>query len=111
MKLLQGYKAIALIEMLVCLCFFLNVGGEVYGAFFNVINFFGAGILFFASFFAYFDSKKWMLWLMSGTMLCLIIFNTIWFACHGMFLATGFPLIAYDTLFVIVNFHFLGKGL
>ena len=111
MKYLKGYKAVALIEILICICFFLNTWSSTYGMLFNIVNDFGAGILFFGSILAYFESKKWTLWLMVYTMLCLIGFNTIMFIWQGVFLTTGFALIAYDTLFVIANLHFLGKGL
>ena len=110
-KIVQGYRAVALIEMLICVCFFANAGGDTYGMIYNIINFGGAGILFFGSLLAYFEPKKWTLRLMLVTMLCLIAFNTGWFVSHGVFMTTGFPLIAYDTLFVVANLHFLGRGL
>lgn len=111
MKYIKGYRAVALVEIFVCICFFLTAWSDTYGMFFNVVNNFGAGILFFGSLLAYFDAKKWVLWLMIATMLCLIAFNSFWFVSRGVFFSTGFPLVAYDILFVVGNLHFLGKGL
>ena len=111
MKYVKGYRSVSLIQIFMCVCFFINPGFEAYGKWFGNINFFGAGILFGGALLAYFEPRRWMLWLLAGTMLCLITFNSIWFVFYGVFLASGFPLIAYDTLFVVANLHFLGKGL
>jgi len=97
--------------MLTCVGFFFNPGTAVYGAIYGVINFFGAGAIFTGSLFAFYSPKKWILWTLIITMSGLILFNSVWFMSHGVFMTTGFPLIAYDLLFVVVNFHFLGKGL
>ena len=110
-KMVRGYRALALIELFVCACFFANTGRSIYGTLFDIVNSTGAGILFFGSLLAYFDPRKWLLWLMTAAMLCLIAFNTVCFAWQGVFMTVGFPLIAYDTLFVVGNLHFLGKGL
>jgi len=111
MKFVKGYRAVALIQIFMCLCFFINPGTEAYGRLFGVISFVGAGVLFFGSLLAYITPKRWTLWLMALTMLCLIAFNSVWFVWHGVFMTTGFPLIAYDLMFVVANMHFLGKGL
>jgi hypothetical protein len=111
MKFIKGYKAVALIQIFVCLCFFINPGIEMHGFWYGLINFTGAGILFTGSLLAYYDPKKWTLWLMLLTMSVLIIINTTFLISQGVFLVYGFPLIAYDLLFVVINLHFLGKGL
>jgi hypothetical protein len=111
MEYIRGYRSLALLQMLMCIGFFFNINSQTYGLVFNIYNFFGAGILFLGSIFAYFKPQRYLLWTMIITMMCLIIFNVIWFIYYGVFLETGFPLIAYDILFIIGNFHFLGKGL
>ena len=111
MKYLRGYRAVALLQMLVSIGFFASPTLEIYGTVFGIINFFGAGILFSGSLLAYIKPIKWIIMLMISTMICMICFNTVWFAWHGVFLSTGFPLIAYNTLFTITSLHFLGKGL
>ena len=110
-KWVRGYKGIALLQILVCAAFFINPGSESYGDVFGYVNFLGAGILFFGSIIAYFEQRKWTLQLLSAAMTLLIAFNIPWFIVHGDFLSTGFPLIAYDALFVIANLHYLGKGI
>ena len=111
MKYLRGYRAIALLQIIVSLAFFTTPAFRTYGTFFGVVNAFGAGVLLMGSLLAYFRPAKWILTLMIATMLCLIVFNTIWFFAHSAFLSTGFPLVAYDLLFVLSTLHFLGKGL
>ncbi|MDR1565537.1 MAG: hypothetical protein LBS74_11325 [Oscillospiraceae bacterium] len=108
---LKGYKGVALLEIAVCVLFFINVGAGQYGKLFDIVNSVGAGILFFGSLMAYFKPRKWTLWMTTYTMLLLIVFNTATFFVRGTFFSTGFPLIAYDTLFIIANLHFCGKGL
>jgi len=110
-KYFKGYKAVALIQIFMSLCFFINPGTEIYGAWFGVINFFTAGILFFGSCLAYVSPKRWTLWLLTATMFFIIVFNSIWFISGGTFFTTGFSVITYDTLFVVTTLHFLGKGL
>ena len=110
-KFIKGYRAVALVQILTSLCFFVNPGTEAYGGLYGVITFVGAGMLFFGSILAYFSPKRWTLWLMAGTMIFFIIFNSVWFIWHGVFISSGFPLIAYDCLFVVANLHFLGRGL
>jgi hypothetical protein len=110
-KFIKGYKAIALMQILVSIVFFFNPGTDLYGRLYGFVNFFGAGILFSAALLAYFSAKRWKLWLLTITMAILVVFNTVWFIIHSTFFATGFPLIAYDLLFIIANLHFLGKGL
>ena len=111
MKFIRGYKSIALVQIFMCVCFFFHPGFE-YGTWFAHINFVGAGVLFFGSLLAYFDTaKKWTCWLLIGTMITLIAVNTPLLIIGGTFLTTGFSLIAYDILFVVGNLHFLGKGL
>jgi len=110
-KYIRGYKIVALIQIFMCVCFFINPGTDAYGAWFGILNFAGAGVLFFGSILAYFDPKQWTLWLLAITMLVLIFLNVAWFTWNNVFITTGFPLIAYDCLFVVVNMHFLGRGL
>ena len=111
LKYIKDYKIVALIQIFMCVCFFINPGAEAYGDVFGLVNFIGAGILFFGSILAYFDPKRWTMWLLAITMLVLIACNMVLFIWSGNFLTTGFPLIAYDSLFVVANMHFLGKGL
>ena len=111
MKFFRGYRSVTLLSMLVCTGFFINPGADVYGLWFGIINFFGAGIVFTASLFAYFEPRKWMLATLVCALSVLTVFNAAWFIAYGVFTTTGYPLIAYDLLAVVTNLHFLGKGL
>ena len=111
MRVFRGYRAVALIQLFMCLCFFINPGTEHYGALFGIANFFAAGIFVVGTLLSYFDPKRWTLWLTAATMFCIMIFNSVWFISQGVFMTTGFPLIAYDALFIVANLHFLGRGL
>ncbi len=111
MRLLRGYRPIALLQMFVSACFFLNPGTESYGTLFGIIHFFTGGILFFSGLLAFIKPHKWKLWLSMITMALLIVLNTAWFISRGTFLTTGFPIIAYDLLAIVANLHYLGKGL
>ena len=111
LNFMRGYRAVALVEIIICIFFFLNIDGGAYGKLFDIINAFGAGILFTASLLVYHNSKRWMLWTMVFTMFFLILFNSAWFIIYGVFVTTGFPLIAYDILFSFVTLQYLGKGL
>jgi hypothetical protein len=111
MKLLMSYKPIALLQMFVSACFFLNPGTQSYGTVFGTIHFFTGGILFCAGLLSFIEARKWKLWLSTCTMLLLIALNSVWFIVHGTFITTGFMIIGYDLLAVVANLHFLGKGL
>jgi len=110
MKYIKNYRAVALLLMLICVGFFVSPGTEPYGLLFGVVNFFGAGVLFTASLLAYISPKGWLLTTIVTTMIFLIIFNAVWFSSYGVFLSTGFPLIGYDLMVVVVNLHYLGIG-
>ncbi len=92
-------------------CFLLNPGTQTYGALYGFVNFFGAGILVIGEILSYIEVEKWKLVLLTITMSVLTVFNTIWFIMDGTFFQTGFPLIAYNVLFIVAHLHFLGKGL
>jgi len=111
MKYIRGYRGVALLQMLTCVGFLINPVTSVYGFWFGLINFFGAGVIFTGSALAWFNTQKVLLWTLVFTMSCLTAYNAVWFILSGVFITTGFPLIAYDLLFIITNLHFLGRGL
>ena len=111
LRLLKGYKALALVEIGMCICFFLYADGDIYGTLYSAINFFAAGFLLVIASLAYFNAKKWRLWVILWATVLLTIINLIWFITNGVFISVGFPLIAYNLLFITGNLHFLGKGL
>jgi len=109
-KCLRGYKAVAVLQILVSLGFFANPVFGQYGPAYGIINFMGAGVLLAGSALSCFKLSRWALELMICAMIALTCFNTIWFLLHGAFLSTGFPLIAYNILFVLTTFHYLIRG-
>ena len=111
LRFVKGYKKIAIIQVLMCICFFISQDQVLGGKLFWPVNLFGTGALLVGSIWAYVSTHRGILWTMAVTMMCLIVFNTVWFICEGAFMSEGFTLIAYDTLFVVANLHFLGKGL
>jgi len=108
MKYLRGYRGVALLQILVCLGFIADPGGRAYGPMFGLINWYGAGVILVGSALAYVKPHAWILRMLAAAMAVLIVFNAVWFFGSGAFMTTGFPLIAYDLLFILVNLHFLG---
>ena len=110
-KYLKGYKAVAILQIFVSLSFFTNPALHAYGTFFGVINSFGAGVLLTGSLLSYFSPKRWILLLMIAMMSCMIFFNAVWFIYYNVLFATGFPLIAYDVLFIVNTCDYVGRSL
>lgn len=111
MNLLKDYRSVALIEIFVCICFMFSPTISQNGELFNIFSFCATGILFSASLLAFIEARRWKLWLLCITMSIVTVVSIATSLYHRDFLTTGFPLIAYNVLFIVANLHFLGKGL
>ncbi len=110
MKYIRGYRGIALIQMFMSICFFFNQGVQGHGAIYGFFNFFGAGVLFFGTIVTYIRVETWKLVTLIITMAVLTVFNLVTYIIDDVLFSTGFPLIAYNLLYIVGNLHFLGKG-
>ena len=108
-KYLKGYKSIAVIQMLLCICYFLNLWSSPHGEIYGIVKFIFAGALFFGSILAYQAPRRWILSMLMVLMLIMAVFNIFWFVWQGTFITVGFPLVGYNVLYIIANLHFLGK--
>jgi hypothetical protein len=90
--------------------FLLNQGGRGYGAVYGFVNFFGAGVLLFGTIVTYIRVEKWKLVMLTIAMAVLTVFNVVTYIIDGALFTTGFPLIAYNLLYIVGHLHFLGKG-
>ncbi len=111
MGFIKGFRSIALIEIFVCVCFLLSPTVTENKNWFSVFSYCSTGVLLAASILAFIEARKWKLWLLCYTMTGVTAVSIGVSIYRGDFLTTGFPLIAYNVLFIVANLHFLGKGL
>ncbi len=111
MRFLKGFRAIALIEILVCIAFLFSPTITQRGGFFVIFSYCATGVLLTGSVFAFIEASKWKLWLLCIAMSIVTVVSIVTSIYFGSLFTTDFPLIAYNLLFIVANLHFLGKGL
>jgi predicted ferric reductase len=109
--MLKGYRAVALIEIFVCVCFLFNPSTGQTRDWFTVFSYAMTGVMLVGSLLAMIETRRWKLTMLVIITIVLTIVEIILSITSNTFFASGFSLIAFNLLFIVANLHFLGKGL